>query len=363
MISNQVIAKTIEDLHSITRIDFSVYDPEGQEIAGTSSEDMMDRETVRLFFTSPADSQEIRGHHFFKVEDDGNTAYVLISKGKGEDVYMMGKVAVASLQALMVAYQEQFNRNTFVQNLLLDNLLLVDIYNKARKLHIDAQVRRLVYIIETGSDKDSAAMEVLKGLFSANSQDFITAVDENSLIYVQEVTDEDPDYQNAKATAAMICDMMDTESIPSVRVAFGTIVDEISFVSQSYKEARMALNVGKIFYTQKRIHAYSALGIGRLIYQLPVNLCEMFMNEIFTQQRPDDFDEETLATINSFFENNLNVSETARQLFVHRNTLVYRLDKLQKSTGLDIRNFEDALTFKIALMVVSYMKYMGNEEV
>ena len=360
MISNPVIAKTIEDLHNITKIDFFVYEPDGQLVAATA-EDEMDAETISLFASSLADSQEIRGNHFFKLEDDGNVAYILISRGKGEDVYMMGKVAVASIQALMTAYQDQLNRNTFIQNLLLDNLLLVDIYNKARKLHIDAQVKRLVYIVETGGDKDSSAMEVLKGLFGGNSRDFITAVDENSLIYVQEQTEEDPGYQKAISTAAMICDMMDTESVPKVRVAFGTVVDEISLVSQSYKEARMALNVGKIFYSQKRIHSYSALGIGRLIYQLPVNLCEMFMNEIFPNQRPDDFDEETLITINSFFENNLNVSETARQLFVHRNTLVYRLEKIQKTSGLDIRNFEDALTFKIALMVVSYMQYMKNE--
>ena len=155
--------------------------------------------------------------------------------------------------------------------------------------------------------------------------------------------------------------MLNSEAMSSVRIAYGTIISEIQQISRSYKEARMALNVGKIFYSEKRIHAYSRLGIGRLIYQLPVNLCEMFMNEVFTEQMPDSFDEETLGTINKFFENNLNVSETARQLFVHRNTLVYRLEKLQKSTGLDIRVFDDALTFKIALMVVNYMKYMKNE--
>ena len=160
----------------------------------------------------------------------------------------------------------------------------------------------------------------------------------------------------------MLCDMLNAEAMSSVRVAYGTIIQEIQQVSRSYKEARMALNVGKIFYSEKRIHAYNRLGIGRLIYQLPVNLCEMFMNEVFTDQMPDSFDEETLTTINKFFENSLNVSETARQLFVHRNTLVYRLEKLQKSTGLDIRVFDDALTFKIALMVVSYMKYMEKEE-
>ena len=141
-------------------------------------------------------------------------------------------------------------------------------------------------------------------------------------------------------------------------IAYGTIVEEIKEVSRSYKEARMAMDVGRIFFEEKNIIAYSSLGIGRLIYQLPIPLCKMFIKEIFENKSPDDFDEETLVTINKFFENSLNVSETSRQLYIHRNTLVYRLDKLQKSTGLDLRIFEDAITFKIALMVVKYMKYM-----
>ena len=144
----------------------------------------------------------------------------------------------------------------------------------------------------------------------------------------------------------------------STHIAYGTIVKELKEVSRSYKEARMALDVGKIFFDEKEVIAYSSLGIGRLIYQLPIPLCKMFIKEIFENKSPDDFDEETLTTINKFFENSLNVSETSRQLYIHRNTLVYRLDKLQKSTGLDLRVFEDAITFKIALMVVRYMKYM-----
>ena len=122
----------------------------------------------------------------------------------------------------------------------------------------------------------------------------------------------------------------------------------------------MALEVGKIFYVDKNVIAYSNLGIGRLIYQLPLPLCKMFIKEIFMNTSPDEFDEETLTTINKCFENNLNVSETSRQLYIHRNTLVYRLDKLQRSTGLDLRVFDDAITFKIALMVVKYMKYMES---
>ena len=162
--------------------------------------------------------------------------------------------------------------------------------------------------------------------------------------------------------AVTILDMLNTEAMSQVHIAYGTIVSEIKDVSRSYKEAKMALDVGKIFYANRNVVAYSNLGIGRLIYQLPIRLCKMFIKEIFGSISVDDFDEETVVTINKFFENNLNVSETARQLYIHRNTLVYRLDKIQKETGLDLRVFEDAITFKIALMVVKYMKYMENLE-
>lgn len=362
MIATQIISKTLEDLHSITKIDFAVFDMEGL-LLGTTSDDLREMtDAVSFFASSPADSQEVRGSHFFKVMDEDIPIFILVAHGNGEDVHMMGKVAASQLQALNIAYRDRFDRNTFIQNLLLDNLLLVDIYNRAKKLHVETEVRRLVYIVETRSEKDSTVMEIMKGLFSGSGKDFITEVDEKSLILVQEMEPGD-DYETAEHTARMICDMLDTEAMSSVRVAYGTIINEIQQVSRSYKEARMALNVGKIFYTEKRIHAYNTLGIGRLIYQLPLSLCEMFMNEVFTGQKPDSFDEETVITINKFFENNLNVSETARQLFVHRNTLVYRLEKLQKSTGLDIRNFDDALAFKIAMMVVNYMRYMETENI
>ncbi len=162
--------------------------------------------------------------------------------------------------------------------------------------------------------------------------------------------------------ADTIVSMMNAEAMLNVKVAYGTVVQELKNVSKSYKEAKMALEVGKIFYAEKSVVAYSALGIGRLIYQLPVNLCKIFIEEIFGDNVPSELDDETLNTLNKFFENNLNVSETSRQLFVHRNTLVYRIEKIQKSTGLDLRCFDDALTFKIALMVVNYMKYLESQE-
>ena len=184
-------------------------------------------------------------------------------------------------------------------------------------------------------------------------------VDEKNIIIVKELKKTDT-YEDLMNTAKMLLDMLNTEAMSRVRVSFGTVVNEIKDISRSYKEAKMALDVGKIFYEDRRVIAYSNLGIGRLIYQLPMSLCKMFIKEIFDGKTPDDFDEETLITINKFFENSLNVSETSRQLYIHRNTLVYRLDKLQKSTNLDLRVFDDAITFKIALMVVKYMKYMES---
>ncbi|MCI8506354.1 MAG: PucR family transcriptional regulator, partial [Lachnospiraceae bacterium] len=248
-------------------------------------------------------------------------------------------------------------KDNFIKNLLLDNLLLVDIYNRAKKLHIDINVRRVVFVIETQTENDTVALETVKSMFSAKSKDFITAVDEKNIILVKELKLGES-YEDMEKVAKMILDMLNTEAMATVHVAYGTIVNEVKEVSRSYKEAKMALDVGKIFYSDKNIVAYNNLGIGRLIYQLPVSLCRMFIKEIFDGKSPDDLDDETLTTINKFFENNLNVSETSRQLYIHRNTLVYRLDKLQKSTGLDLRVFEDAITFKIALMVVKYMNYI-----
>ena len=237
------------------------------------------------------------------------------------------------------------------------DLLLVDIYNRAKKLHIQTEVRRAVFIIETGREKDTGSLESLRALFGSKSHDFITAVDEKNIIVVKELA-ENEGYPELNKTAKVMHDLLVSETEQRVHIAYGTSVGEIKEVSRSYKEAKMALDVGKIFFDDRKVIAYSTLGIGRLIYQLPIPLCKMFIREIFNGKSPEDLDEETLTTINKFFDNNLNVSETSRQLYIHRNTLVYRLDKLQKSTGLDLRTFDDAITFKIALMVVKYMSYI-----
>ena len=361
MISNQILQNTIDGLKGITRIDLCIIDTEGKVLASTFPEADSYTGSVLAFIDSPADSQVIQGFQFFKIFDENQLEYILLLNGGSEDAYMIGKLVVFQVQNLLVAYKERFDKDNFIKNLLLDNLLLVDIYNRAKKLHIQTEVRRAVLIVETGHDKDTGSLESVRSLFGSKSHDFVTAVDEKNIIVVKEL-EENEGYQELNKTAKVIRDLLNGEGEQPVRIAYGTIVGEIKEVSRSYKEARMALDVGKIFFDDKDIVGFSTLGIGRLIYQLPIPLCKMFIREIFDGKSPDDFDEETLTTINKFFENSLNVSETSRQLYIHRNTLVYRLDNLQKSTGLDLRVFEDAITFKIALMVVKYMKYMEHAD-
>ena len=342
-------------------MDLCVYDPSAAVIAATTEMKEIQGDLVSGFAVSPADSQVIGPHHLLKILDEGELLYVLVARGAGDDVYMVGKIAVCQIQNLTIAYKERFDRNNFFQNLLLDNLLLVDIYNRAKKLHVEVVAPRAVFLIETRLEKDNIVTELLKGMFSSQSGDYITAVDESNVILIKTL-DQTVTYENLCDVAHTIVAMMNAEAMLNVRVSFGSVVQELKDVSKSYKEAKLALDVGKIFYAERNVVAYSTLGIGRLIYQLPINLCRIFIEEIFGDNLPIDLDEETLTTINKFFENNLNVSETSRQLFVHRNTLVYRIEKIQKSTGLDLRNFDDALTFKIALMVVSYMKYLDSIE-
>lgn len=358
MITNQVIQTSIDELKAISKVDLCVIDMDGL-VAATTFENNMSTELIDNFIKSPADSQIVGGFHMMKILEDGELLYILIARGSGSDAYMIAKIAVSQIQNLVIAYKEHYDKNNFFQNLLLDNLLLVDIYNRAKKLHIEPEANRVVYLVEASNDKDNISMELLKNIFGDQQGCFLTAVEQKNIILVKEV--ENPfAYDEVERTAEIIIDMLNSEAMLSAKVAYGTIVSELKEVSKSYKEAKMALDVGKIFYSEKSVNAYNTLGIGRLIYQLPVNLCRIFMKEIFGDNIPDDLDDEILTTVQKFFDNNLNVSETSRQLFVHRNTLVYRIEKLHQSTGLDIRKFDDALTFKITLMVVNYMKYLDS---
>jgi len=361
MISNQIIQTSLEQIKAITKVDLIIYDMLGTLVASTMDDSDVKLDLIKAFANSPAESQVIGHSHLFKIYDDedGDAVYLLLVRGMSDDAYMIGKLAVCQIQNLVVAYHEKYDKNTFFQNLMLDNLLLVDIYNKARKLHIEVSRLRVVFIIETKLEKDNIVTDVLNGMYSVRTGDFVTSVDSDSVILIKAL--ENDSKENLQKIADTIVTMLNTDAFVNVRVAYGTVVSELKDVSKSYKEAKMALDVGKIFYVEKNVVSYGNLGIGRLIYQLPVNLCKIFIQEIFGKNIYEEFDDETLSTLDKFFENNLNVSQTSRQMFLHRNTLVYRIEKIQKVTGLDLRNFDDALTFKIALMVLNYVNFKEKE--
>lgn len=360
MISNQILQNTIDGLKNITRRDFNILDAEAKIVATTIENGTTEYvPEVEAFINSHADSQEMQGLHYFKIYDEYLVEYVLAVSGADDEAYKLGKLVAFQIKSLLVAYKERFDKDNFVKNLLLDNLLLVDIYSRAKKLHIENTVPRVVILIESNQSKEGNISEVLRNIFPDKSRDFVTAVDERSVILVKEVNSGEE--TEVDTYSKMIYDTLTAEAMSNVHIAVGTIVSDLKDVSNSYKEASMALEVGKIFNCEDHISTYSKLGIGRIIYQLPLPLCKMFIQEVLKGKKVENFDEETLMTVNKFFENSLNVSETSRQLYIHRNTLVYRLDKLLKMTGLDLRKFDDAIVFKITIMVSQYMEYMERQ--
>ena len=354
MITNQVIQSTIEDLNQITKVDFVVYDIESGVVASTCDR-QIDEKTMQSFIDSAQDTLSEGGVNYLKVKDEGEDIYVLVSVGSDENSFTMGRVAVSQLQSLILAYKGRIDRNNFFQNLIMDNLLLVDIHNRAQKLHIENEKKRMVFLVEVENDRDNVATRLMRSLFVEQGGNYITSVDDKTIILIKDIEDEEYD-----EIANTIVDMLGSEALLRVRVSYGLAVNELKNISKCYKEAKMALEVGSIFHSEMNVLSYETLGIGRLIYQLPVNLCKIFVKEVFGDTKPEEIDEETLTTIHKFFENNLNVSETARQLYIHRNTLVYRMEKLQKMIGLDMRTFDDAVTFKIVMMVVDYVNYLEN---
>lgn len=361
MINSQTLKQLLERLKKVSEIELSLFEKDGTLRVSTLEEaDEEAMSLVQLFMDSGKEYKDVGNRHFFSIHSQEELSFVLLARG-GEHAAMIGQIAVDQIGDLLESEEDDLNKNSFYQNLLMDNLLLVDIYNKAKKLHIEVEVPRVVFVVELQTEQDTMAKQLMKGLYGGRRGDFITAVDEKHIILVRVLTKKET-YEDLEEEAKVMVDMLNAEAMINVRVSYGTIVKELKEVSRSYKEAVMALDVGQIFFTEKTIISYNSLGIGRLIYQLPVGLCEMFMNEVFGEVTPDDIDEDTMINVQKFYECNLNISETARELFIHRNTLVYRLERLRDFIGLDIRVFEDAMTFKLALMVYNYMKYITENE-
>ncbi len=359
MVSNQIVQNVLIEIATITDVSAAVYGSDGACIAVRGDMSGIDEREVAAFILNGDTAGDNGGFYINRICQEGETELVSVVKKGYDNSLMAAKLIVIQMEGLLLAYKEKMDKDSFIKNLLLDNLLQIDIFNRSRRLHIEFKEPRVVFIVKGSGNEQLPIHEILKQIVQANANDFITGTDENNQIVVHTVSASKNRENELKAYAENMMKAINEAGLEA-DIAYGSIVEELKDVSKSYKEARLAHDVRSIFYEDRKIISFTNLGIGRLIYQLPLNLCRMFIKEIFGGRTLDEFDDETLTTINKFFENNLNVSETSRQLFIHRNTLVYRLDKLQKQTGLDIRIFEDAITFKIALMVVKYIDYMDR---
>lgn len=317
------------------------------------------RQGVREELVYSGDTVVKNGYTYRPVNQSAKLEYVVFVEGEDKMAEKMSRILAISLSNIKNLYDEKYDKGSFIKNIILDNILPSDIYIKSKELHFNSEETRIVFLIKFNTSTDIMPFEMLQNMFPDKTKDYVISVGENDIVLVKEVR-SGTDIKEIEKMATDIADTIYTEFFSKVSIGISTIVDNIKDLARAYKEAQVALEVGKVFENEKNIISYENLGIGRLIYQLPTTLCDMFLQEVFKRGSIDSLDRETLMTIQCFFENNLNVSETSRKLFVHRNTLVYRLEKIRKLTGLDLREFEHAITFKVALMV---RKYLNSKQI
>ena len=359
--SNSVFQSVMVQLKDLSDRSFGVVDTDGCVISCTDMSLLGERWTdAALKVANSSEGVVTFGQKTFKaiVNSSNYFEYAVFCTGDDEAARAYCTMAYVALNNAKVYYEEKHDRGTFVKNIIMDNILPGDIYIRAKELHFSTDVPRAVFLVRQLGNNDVATVDVLAGMFPDKLQDFVLSINESDVVIIKQITPSTT-AEDLEKLARSVEDTLKNELFIKCVIGIGTVAEHLRSLADSYKEAQTAIDVGKVFDTEKSIINYENLGIGRLIYQLPTTLCEIFLSEIFKKSSIDSLDQETLFTINKFFENNLNVSETSRKLFVHRNTLVYRLEKIKKLTGLDLRQFDHAIVFKVALMV---RKYLSSRE-
>ena len=360
--SNSVFQSVIIQLKEISDRTFGVMDTEGCVVSCTDMSMLGERwPDAALKMSSATDGMLTYNQKCFKaiVGSSNYFEYAVFCTGDDQASRDFCAMAYIALNNAKTYYEEKHDRGTFVKNIIMDNILPGDIYIRAKELHFSTDAPRAVFLIRQVGHGDVSTVDVLAGMFPDKLQDFVLSINEMDIAVVKQISTSTTSEELERLAASMEETLKNELRIKTV-IGIGTVADHLRELADSYKEAQTAIEVGKVFDTEKSIMHYENLGIGRLIYQLPTTLCEIFLTEVFKKNSIDSLDQETLFTINKFFENNLNVSETSRKLFVHRNTLVYRLEKIKKLTGLDLRQFDHAIVFKVALMVRKYLSSREN---
>ena len=354
--SNSIFQNVIQQLRDVSDRIFGVVDTDGCVISCTDASLLGERWPDAVLRVSGSDQTVTFGQKTFRgiLNSANQLEYAAFCTGDDEQAKLLCNMAYIAMNDARVHYEEKHDRGTFVKNIIMDNILPGDIYIRAKELHFATEAPRAVFMVRQVDHSDVAAVDVLANLFPDKLQDFVLSINETDIAIIKQLNAL-PSGDELEKIARNVEDALKNELFIKSVIGIGTVAEHLRELADAYKEAQTAVDVGKVFDTEKSIINYENLGIGRLIYQLPTTLCEIFLSEVFKKSSIDALDQETLFTINKFFENNLNVSETSRKLFVHRNTLVYRLEKIKKLTGLDLRQFDHAIVFKVALMVRKYL--------
>ncbi len=279
---------------------------------------------------------------------------IVFAEGADAEAAKTTEILAITFGNIKALYDDKYDKGSFIKNIILDNILPSDIYIKSNELHFNSEECRAVFDLKFQGGGETPPAEIVQSFVTDKTKDYVISIGEQDIVLVKEVSPDTDAEALEKMGQDMLAGISETYKTKAV-IGISSVVDTLKDLAKAYKEARIALEVGKVFDIEKPVMSYEDLGIGRLIYQLPSTLCDIFLQEVFKKGSLESLDKETLMTVQSFFENNLNVSETSRKLFVHRNTLVYRLEKIRKLTGLDLREFDHAVTFKVALMVKKYL--------
>ncbi len=353
--SNRLYQNIIDQMKEVVGRELGIIDENG--IISTCSEPSMvgeSRQRIREELAFGSEFIVYDGYTYRAVgnEEQGDmTAFV-----EGDDVQAQRTLQMLciTLDNLKTLYDEKYDKGSFIKSIILDNILPSDIYVKSNELHFSNDETRAVMVIKFQGIPQTPPYEIVQAFASERGRDYVISISEQDIVIVKNVLAEET-ADDLVAYAKELLTFVNTEHATKILIGISSVVGNLKDLARAYKQALMSLEVGKVFDTEKPIMSYENLGIGRLVYQLPTTLCEIFLQEVFNKGSLESLDRETLMTVQSFFENNLNVSETSRKLFVHRNTLVYRLEKIRKLTGLDLREFDHAVTFKVALMVKRYL--------
>lgn len=269
--------------------------------------------------------------------------------------------ALEQLQNLYKTYKEKYDFTYVLQSLLQTEWTLTNITNWAKKTHVSAAQRRVVYLVKSEEPFGEYVPEILKSTVPDSGKTFVIPMSDDEIAIIHALNDGDAE-EDILHYAYILIDSILAEAMIRVKAAYSEPVGHLQKLHHAWQDVLLAMNVGQAFYEAEDVYAYSHLGIGGLLYQLPPAACEKFLKETFQGGVRLLRDAPTRRLIECFFFNNLNVSLTAKQLKLHRATLLNRLTYIEETTGLGLRDIEDVTTWKLALMLVDYLKSRSSPE-